>query len=298
MDDHNLSFESADLLDRAKEIQGPDASDKERIRSKLMASIAIGAAAGATAASAEAGATIAQSGALSSAGTASSGTASLGTTASASTLASGSTTALAGTAAKLGLTKLLVGAAVVIGGASGAGYWISSRPPQSVLKNTPALTSPAPAQVQSKVAMPKQIIAPIPEHSIEEDVVPPVKEEARVQSPSKPDSIKARKTAPPANEARNTTIVPPATRHNNERALISKAMSSLRQGSPKAALVSLDEHEKRFPHGALRQEREALRTSSKCHLIPDKREELAEAFLERWPNSLLGKKVKDACDKP
>jgi len=81
-----------------------------------------------------------------------------------------------------------------------------------------------------------------------------------------------------------------------EVALLSRAMTQLRSGNAAAALRTLDQHQARFPSGALSQERFAMKAQALCKLrrFREGHEELAG--LAR--GSIAFERVKSACDAP
>lgn len=56
----------------------------------------------------------------------------------------------------------------------------------------------------------------------------------------------------------------PANRLGDEVALLSRATTQLRAGNAAKALRALDEHERKFPNGALREERQAAKVQALC----------------------------------
>jgi len=83
---------------------------------------------------------------------------------------------------------------------------------------------------------------------------------------------------------------------SEEVALLSRAETDLHAGRPESALRSLDEHERRFPHGTLEQERIAARAQALCALG---RFAEAQAPLEQLartaPNSPNEERARQAC---
>lgn len=81
-----------------------------------------------------------------------------------------------------------------------------------------------------------------------------------------------------------------------ELELLREAGAALRAGAPEAAIERLEDHRKRFPRGALVQEREALRVDALCAGGDAARgRRLAEDFLARWPRSPHRGRVERAC---
>lgn len=79
-----------------------------------------------------------------------------------------------------------------------------------------------------------------------------------------------------------------------EVALLSRATSALRSGHAADALRLLDEHQRRFPNGALSQERRAAKVQALCSLGRSKE---AHAELAQLPaRSLAAARARQACD--
>jgi type IV secretory pathway VirB10-like protein len=79
-----------------------------------------------------------------------------------------------------------------------------------------------------------------------------------------------------------------------EVALLSRATSELRAGRAAAAVKALDEHQRRFPSGALREERRAARAQALCLLgrVDEGRAELARLT----PRSPAAATAEQVCD--
>ena len=119
----------------------------------------------------------------------------------------------------------------------GGSYWLTQ-------------TAPAPAEAPVK---PPAIAAPVVTHA-----APPA---SNVESADVPPSALA--PEPPATPTRKTATVDPLA---EEVAILSKATSALRAGSPTEGLRLLDEHQRRFPKGRLAEERRAARIQALCAL--------------------------------
>jgi len=94
-------------------------------------------------------------------------------------------------------------------------------------------------------------------------------------------------------------MAPPTTSQETleeELPLLQSAQEALRLGEPDRALSLLDAHAKRFPAGALAEERRAARALAACRRTgdPSARTE-AEAFLHDSPSSPLVESVRKAC---
>jgi hypothetical protein len=158
------------------------------------------------------------------------------------------------------LLALLGGAALVA-----AFAWLS----QSRAPTPRAVTTSAP------------VVAPPPAATIALPAVEP--------QPSVSVSSLARQKAPPRSVA---SAPDPAA----ELELIAAMQSALRAGGSAQALSLAEQHARRFPRGALVQEREGVRAVASCRLAdPSLRSGLGAAFLSRYPGSPYAARVRDAC---
>jgi hypothetical protein len=81
-----------------------------------------------------------------------------------------------------------------------------------------------------------------------------------------------------------------------ELVLIGQAQSSLKAGQPTEALRALEEHQRRFPSGALSLERVGVRTVALCQSGRlDEGRSAARSYLRKVPNSVLSKRIRVAC---
>jgi hypothetical protein len=116
----------------------------------------------------------------------------------------------------------------------------------------------------------------------------------------------------PATAAPEATPSPPAPRPTpsaaasggarsiqNELELIRAAQKNLHRGDASAALALLAEHARRYPAGALSEEREASRVFALCKLgnVAGARAQ-AERFLRRSPSSPFAERVRASCSSP
>jgi hypothetical protein len=83
-----------------------------------------------------------------------------------------------------------------------------------------------------------------------------------------------------------------------ERALVSAAQRALAEKRPARALDVLDDHARTFPHGAMAEDRDALRVVALCLAgrIADA-DASRTKFFRRWPKSLHASRVRKACDE-
>lgn len=81
-----------------------------------------------------------------------------------------------------------------------------------------------------------------------------------------------------------------------EVAILSRAAKELRSGRAADALRLLDEHQSKFPKGALSEERRAAKTEALCSLgrFAEARAEL-DKILRRSPQSALGARARETC---
>ncbi len=84
-----------------------------------------------------------------------------------------------------------------------------------------------------------------------------------------------------------------------EVALLERASGALRAGDPKRALAAVSEHARRFPNGALAEERDTERIVALCAL--GRRDEAATAtqrFDRAYPSSSHAARIRAACASP
>jgi hypothetical protein len=123
------------------------------------------------------------------------------------------------------------------------------------------------------------------------DVVPQaVADEAPESAPSVvPQS-------PPPEEKRASAAPRSADSLAKEVAMLSQASADLHGGRPAAALAVLDEHQRKFPHGGLAQERTSARVQALCALGRTAEAQIEVARLARTsPNSPHLARARKAC---
>jgi hypothetical protein len=81
----------------------------------------------------------------------------------------------------------------------------------------------------------------------------------------------------------------------DELPLLRGAQEALRSGDAARALAFLNEHARRFPNGALAEERKAVHAIASCKLEAKTGEAEAEAFLRDNEGSPLADRVREAC---
>jgi hypothetical protein len=257
----DLTPDARSILDAGRDLDGPGDLEKARVRRALFAKIAAGGAvlAAASTAAADGGAVAG------------------GATATGAAAAPAAVTTYAAVATPL--AKILIPLAIVFGGAAGG---VVAWRAQRAMAPAP-VTTPAPAPVP--VAPP---IAPVIE-----------------QTPPPPPAPAARPAPAPAHHVRAAAPVhaeaaPPTTnRLAEETALLAAANAELRRGDGRRALSLLDDYDRRYPSGVLREEVLATRVIARCQLgaTPDKAARRgASAFLARHPASPLAPRVRSSCE--
>ena len=83
-----------------------------------------------------------------------------------------------------------------------------------------------------------------------------------------------------------------------ELVLVRKMQAAMLEAEPEHVLALCAEHEQRWPHGTFVQEREGLRAIALCKLEAKHSLRQARDFLERYPRTPLGARVREACKLP
>jgi TolA-binding protein len=231
------------LLDAANGGDEPSHDDAARVRSKLAARIAMGAAAGAAA-------TVATKGAA------------------AGTTGAGAATGLTASAGVV--TKALLAIALV-GGTAATGAVVLQQAPVSANVSAESTArrgaeAAKPIPVVASQEMPAPIVA-VSETSVDVHALPlasantvePVAIPAPVVRTPPPPRTTSATPAPLDAPAK-----PAADSIAEEAALLRAANAALTSGDATTALARLDEHAARYPNGALTQERQAARVFALC----------------------------------
>jgi hypothetical protein len=191
-----------------------------------------------------------------------------GAAASGATAAGGAST---GTYAAVAspLAKILIPLAVIVGGgAGGAVAWRAQRAmtPAAVVAPAPVRMAP-PVEPVIEATTPAPAARPAPAHHVR--VAAPVHTEAA-----------------------------PTNRLAEETALLAASNAELRRGDARRALSLLDDYDRRYPSGVLREEVLATRVIARCQLGSDgAARRAADAFLARHPASPLAPRVRASCDR-
>ncbi|MBI5513045.1 MAG: hypothetical protein HY909_04710 [Deltaproteobacteria bacterium] len=170
----------------------------------------------------------------------------------------------------------------VLGALAAAGGWYGTvRPPEAVVV-------PAPRNiVATDISERQDAIVRAPTIPAPEAPAPTV---APAEPPTPPAAVPAPSPAPARPEARDPEA---------ELRLLTEANGRLRRGDPGGALTALGTHRQRFPRGALREEREALRVLALCALHRDaEARAVAARFLATWPRSPQASRVRSSCGAP
>jgi len=133
---------------------------------------------------------------------------------------------------------LPLSAAIVGLGLLGGGLYLALKPVPASPASVPAVPAPPPPSEPAPVALPE----------------PP----AVVDEAAEPKTVAPRSTAGAASSR--------ADHLAEEVAILSRAGAELHAGRAGAALKALDEHQRKFPGGALTQERSAARVQALCAL--------------------------------
>lgn len=148
----------------------------------------------------------------------------------------------------------------------------------------PSASTPAP-QADSSMQAPRAPAAPSHVASTPSTDTPAPAPEPATVAPAHAPSSKAR--APRAAHEQD--------RLAQEVALLSRATSELRADHAREALKLLDEHQRRFPSGALREERQAAKAQALCllHRVSEGRAELAH-LAQQSPAAARAEQVCDS----
>lgn len=261
---NELGKDAMALLDAARDGDEPGAADVARVRARLGAKLAIGAAA--------AGA------AVTVAATSSAGSAGAGSASAAGAIGAGlGGAAVVGAAAPIGLGMkilLVLGTATALS-VGAVSYVESSGPPQAPSSSAPRATARASVVATAAPSVPS--LAPVA-------AVAAVA--ASASAAPQPSVVAAAPVAAPA----------PASSLVLELDLIREAHAAMQSGDAARALVLVDEHARRHPAGALAEEREALRVLALCRLgRAAESRAAADRFLKAFARSPHASRVRATC---
>ncbi len=263
---NELSPEARATLSEGLSSDGPSERERERVKARLLAlmgggTLALGATSAATAAPAVAAGSVVAKG--------------------------------------LGVGTLLLwfGAGAALGvGTSGAVAVMEQHAPSTATSASAAARTVAlpsrPASAPSSASA-----APLPTNSALDAA--PVTAPSRAAERSEPVEARSSSravTAAGADSASNPEPPAVVSTLSEEATLLERAQRALAAGAPSAALATLAEHERRFPHGTLAEEREAAKVLALCALgRVDEARSLARAFVSASPRSVLVPRLEHSC---
>ena len=199
----------------------------------------------------------------------------------------GATVAVAGTtsaakAAGAGATKWIV-SMVLLGALGAGGLWTYRSTRSQSPSSVPIATAPTLAVVQPKPTVTASA-------STIDDSLPALAAPTESAAPAPPSAAIAKTAAPPTKVAGSVA---------DEARLLREANAALHAGNGAGALALLDEHQRKYPNGALSEERAAERVFALCTLgrVDQARRE-AVSFLKWHPKSLFAKSIRESCGMP
>lgn len=197
-----------------------------------------------------------------------------------------STSPAAASAVRAGSPKVLLAGVLAAAGVAGLAIWSVGSRIEAPLPapSAPAVAAPLPAALPP-VAVPQPVAV---EQAPAEPKAPAPKPRPAVRTQPAPTFAPMDLAEPAASPERSLAL---------ELRLIRTAQLAARSGRHDLALQALDEHERLYPNGSLREERVAARVAALCGLgrVEDARRE-TERFLAEAPQSPYASKVRSACD--
>ena len=173
--------------------------------------------------------------------------------------------------------RLLAASLILLIGAASYAAWRRTR--SAVQSPTVVVTPPS-------AALSGEPQAPVTSSSA---VVPAPIERVDEMRPARPPKIDPAPAASPSS----------AGTYALELAVLEPARAAVARGDHASALRAIGNHERRFPAGILREEREALRVKALSGLgKDDEARKAAERFRERFPRSVLAPSLEEAVKKP
>jgi hypothetical protein len=273
----------------------PTRADRDRVRTKVKARLAAGIAAGVAAIATSKAAASTVPAAVAASTTAAAATVAATTAASVAPAA----VATAGSGLVLGkiaIALVLVGA--VAGGTTAVVRHARSQPaPPPVVPAAITVASPSPPQnlpAMSHATVPVATVALAP--APVEPMVPAEDPAPVVAASPRSDRAPASVVVPPVPAPAPVQAPPEAPSIDDEIALVRDARAALRSGDASQALALLDDHDRRFPGGALSEDCAAARIYALCALgRTDQARALASRFLSEHPLSPHAASVRNSC---
>ncbi|HXI58135.1 MAG TPA: hypothetical protein VNO55_18845 [Polyangia bacterium] len=192
-------------------------------------------------------------------------------------------TSAAAAAAAVPVFKIVLSAVLVVAGGVGGGVWwhVAHQAPEAA--RPAALTAPAAAPA---AAAPSAFEAPAAERS--SAATPPVRPAWRTHRAT-------RALAHAKASGRSLAAPPPGDSLRAETALLAGANAALRAGDVARGLALLDDYDRRFPGGALREETAATRIIARCQTGDGAAATAARRFMEQHPSSPLSSRLSSSC---
>lgn len=199
-------------------------------------------------------------------------------------------------AAKWWASRAVIGSVGVVSAVVvGVTAVVATRSPDPVPPPAPIIATPPPAPVVTAEPIDEVEPPELPEPSSDQPTPPPKKPVKRVKrSSGKPDPVEA-----PAPPVVVTTPAPPekptADELEAETQGLKEVQLALRAKEPQRALALLDQQDRRFAQGQLRQEREGARVLALCATDPAAGVAAFERFRAAHPSSPMLSRLKGAC---
>lgn len=168
--------------------------------------------------------------------------------------------------------KLLIGAGMAVLGAGGVAAALYSAEPGDATPPVDRRAAPSATPRAAPEAAPASTATSGPE-------------------PSPSPSLTSPHLAPPSVPA--SALPETASTFQDELRLLEAAKRELDAGKGYLALILLDEHEARYPHGVFGSERAGLRVLVSCQAAPNP--DAARRFLAQYPRSPLVDRISRAC---
>jgi hypothetical protein len=199
------------------------------------------------------------------------------------------TLAVAKTGAGLGLVGKVLVTAALAGGTTTAVVVTRTQPERAPTAQRAVHDEPSPvrtpaASVPTPVAIPPAVV--IEAEAATAPAVGEVAELLPTERTRKPKTTPVLATPP----------IVDASGLERERNIVAASQRALADGRPSRALDLLDQHARTFPHGAMAEDRDALRVVALCAAgRTEDAEKQRTKFFRRWPKSLHASRVRTAC---
>lgn len=167
---------------------------------------------------------------------------------------------------------------------TGAVFYLHPNPPPPATQAQLSAPNPEPNAIGPSLPLAHQPLEP---QQMQPIVAPQAKSTSELVQTAK---VAATSTTP------KTTLRSTSGDLEAELRLIGQAQKALTSGQPNEALRALDEHQRKFPAGALSFERVGVQTVALCQSgrLSEGRA-AARSYLRKVPNSVLSKRIRVAC---